>query len=536
MLPSLKTKINRYYREFIVELIEKQEKIRNISVISNLGHGKSTLMNKLICRYCIMEAEDYTEICEVKDSAIALLYEYFSDDLYIYESFLINLMNTPEHIELSSEITSALRCTDGTLIIIDYIKGISVHIETILRQSLQELNKPVIFINKIDKAIFEFKHDPETIYQNLLQIIEKTNAIISIYMNKEVMGNLEVYPDLGNVAFGCALGGWGFTINTFAKMYSKKLKIEKNKLIKRLWGNNFFNPKQKKWSEEPENDNVKRSFCAFILEPLIKLANTVLLGKKEVYQPLLNKLNIQLNIQLKGEELKFQGKYLMNTVMRKWIEVSDILLEMIVLHIPSPRASQKYKTSYLYQGSMEDDCAKAMMNCDPDGPFMMFVSKMNPISDKGRFYAFGRVFSGKVRKGQKIRILGPNYKPGKQDDLYIKTIEKVFFIEELDEVSCGKICSLVGIDEVNLKQCTISTSEQAHVIEVIKNPVSLIIKVAVNAKNPGDLPKLVSDLIILSKADPLVQVINTETEHIIYGSEELHLEMCLKNLVKDYAK
>ena len=159
---------------------------------------------------------------------------------------------------------------------------------------------------------------------------------------------------------------------------------------------------------------------------------------------------------------------------------------MIVLHIPSPKASQKYRTSYLYQGPMDDDCAKAMMNCDPEGPLMMFVSKMIPISDTGRFYAFGRVFSGKVRKGQKIRILGPNYKPGKQDDLYIKEIKQVIFIEKLDEVFCGNICSLEGIDEAILKQYTISTSEQAHAIRPIKNQVSQKIKVSVNEKNPDD--------------------------------------------------
>ena len=301
MHPSLKTRINPYYREFTLELMEKQEKIRNISVISNLGHGKSTLINKIISRYCIMEAkkpEDdyYTEINDekfskdnkMKCSEITLLYEYFSDD-YINKTFLINLMDTPENIELSSEVTAALRCSDGTLIVIDCIEGVSVHTKTILRQSLKELIKPLIFINKIDKPIFEFKHDLETIYQNFLRIIENTNSIISKYMNEEVMGNLEVFPDSGNVAFGSAFDGWGFTINTFAKMYSAKMKIEKNKIVKKLWGDNYFNPKQKKWSKEPENDNIKRSFCVNILEPLIKLVNTVLLGKKEVYQPLLKK-------------------------------------------------------------------------------------------------------------------------------------------------------------------------------------------------------------------------------------------------------
>ena len=110
------------------------------------------------------------------------------------------------------------------------------------------------------------------------------------------MGDLQVYPDSGTVAFGSALHGWGFTLTTFAKMYAAKLKMEKSKLIKRLWGDNYFNRKEKRWSDEPEDESVKRAFCANILEPLIKLANTVATGKKEVYQPLLQKLNIFLGV------------------------------------------------------------------------------------------------------------------------------------------------------------------------------------------------------------------------------------------------
>ena len=430
-----------------------------------------------------------------------------------------------------------MRVTDGALVVVDYVEGVCVQTETVLRQSLQELIRPVLMINKCDRALFELKHNSETMYQNFLRVIENTNVIISTYMNEDAMGNLQVYPDSGTVAFGSALHGWGFTLTTFAKMYAAKLKMEKSKLIKRLWGDNYFNPKQKKWSDEPEDETVKRAFCANILEPLIKLANTVASGKKEVYQPLLKKLNIEL----KGDELDLQGKYLMRKVMQKWITASEALLEMIILHLPSPRESQKYRTLYLYQGPMDDECAKAMIACDPEGPVMMFVSKMVPTSDSGRFYAFGRIFSGKVRQGEKVRILGPNYKPGKQVDLHVKNIQRVVLMmgrkaEDVVDVPCGNTCALVGVDEAILKQGTISTSAQAHTIRSMKYSVSPVVRVAVNAKNPADLPKLVSGLIKMSKADPLVQVINTETEHIICGSGELHLEICLKDLVEDYAK
>ena len=86
--------------------------------------------------------------------------------------------------------------------------------------------------------------------------------------------------------------------------------------------------------------------------------------------------------------------------------------------------------------------------------------------------------------------------------------------KDVVDVTCGITCSLVGVDEAILKQGTISTSAQAHAIRSMKDSVSSVVRVAVNAKNPANLPKLVSGLIKMSKADPLIQVINTETEHI----------------------
>ena len=536
--------------EQVREIMDNPNNIRNMSVIAHVDHGKSTLTDSLITRAGIIAQEKagdlrYTDTRQdeqergitIKSTGVSLYYEYDITDTGKMDRFLINLIDSPGHVDFSSEVTAALRVTDGALVVVDYVEGVCVQTETVLRQSLQELIKPVLMINKVDRALFELKHGPETMYQNFLRVIENANVIISTYQNEEAMGDLQVYPDSGTVAFGSALHGWGFTLTTFARMYSAKLKIDKKQLIKKLWGDNYFNPKEKKWSDQPEDESVQRAFCANILNPLSKLANNVSSGKKEVYQPLLKKLGIEL----KGDELDLQGKYLMRKVMQKWITASEALLEMIILHLPSPRVSQKYRTLYLYQGPMDDECAKAMMACDPEGPVMMFVSKMVPTSDSGRFYAFGRIFSGKIRQGEKVRILGPNYKPGKQVDLHIKTVQRVVLMmgkkaEDVVDVPCGNTCSLVGVDEAILKQGTISTSAAACTIRSMKYSVSPVVRVAVNAKNPADLPKLVSGLLKMSKADPLVQVINTETEHIICGCGELHLEICLKDLVEDYAK
>merc|ERR1712178_407418 len=180
-------------------------------------------------------------------------------------------------------------------------------------------------------------------------------------------------------------------------------------------------------------------------------------------------------------------------------------------------------------------------NCNAEGPLMMYVSKMVPSSDKGRFYAFGRVFSGKCGTGQKVRIMGPNFVHGKKEDLFNKSIQRTIlmmgrYTEPIEDVPCGNICGLVGVDQYLVKSGTISTFEKAHNLKVMKFSVSPVVRVAVECKNPQDLPKLVEGLKRLSKSDPMVQIFMEESgEHIIAGAGELHLEICLKDLEEDHA-
>merc|ERR1712023_49224 len=215
---------------------------------------------------------------------------------------------------------------------------------------------------------------------------------------------------------------------------------------------------------------------------------------------------------------------------------------MIVSKLPSPVTAQKYRVENLYEGPLDDAAAAAMRACDPAGALMMYVSKMVPTSDKGRFHAFGRVFSGTIATGSKVRIQGPHYKPGGKEDLNVKNIQRTVLmmgrtVEQIADVPCGNTVALVGVDQYILKTGTITDIEDAHNIVPMRYSVSPVVKVAVKPKDGKDLPKLVEGLKKLSKSDPLVVCTTEESgEHVIAGRGELHVEICLKDLREEYAQ
>lgn len=308
----------------------------------------------------------------------------------------------------------------------------------------------------------------------------------------------------------------------------------------KLWGDNFFNPKTKKWSTkaaDTDGKQLERAFNMFVLDPIFKIFDATMNFKKDA---LLNMIE-KLDVKLLQEEKDLEGKALLKVVMRKFLPAGDSLLEMIVINLPSPKTAQRYRVETLYEGPMDDESAIGIRDCDPKAPLVLYVSKMVPTSDKGRFYAFGRVFSGTVRSGPKYRIQGPNYLPGKKEDLFVKSVQRTVlmmgrYIEPIEDCPAGNIVGLVGVDQFLLKSGTITQSETAHNMKVMKFSVSPVVQVAVEVKNAADLPKLVEGLKRLSKSDPCVQAwINESGEHIVAGAGELHLEICLKDLEEDHA-
>jgi len=550
--------------------------IRNMSVIAHVDHGKSTLTDSLIAhsgiiatakagdaRFMDTRKDEQDRTITIKSTAVSLYVEMEESRLeneaksehearkldekksmeWVPEGksgFLINLIDSPGHVDFSSEVTAALRVTDGALVVVDCIEGVCVQTETVLRQAIAERIKPVLFVNKLDRVFLELHMDPEEAYHNFNRAVESVNVVIATYKD-ELLGDVTVYPQNGTVGLGSGLHGWGFTLDKFATMYSKKFGVDKSVLMAKLWGDFFFDPKAKKFTKNQfgaGGAKLQRAFCQFILSPIAMLFEAVMAEKSAVY----NKMLVGLKIEIPKDAKELTGKPLLKRIMQTWLPAADALLLMIVNHLPSPRLAQKYRVGNLYAGPIDDETGAAIAACDKSAGLVMYVSKMVPTSEKGRFYSFGRVFSGTIGTGQEVRIQGPDYQPGSKKDLFVKKIQRTVlmmgrYVEQLADCPCGNIVGLVGVDAYLLKAGTITTIESAHNIVTMKYSVSPVVRVAVECQNASDLPKLMEGLKRLAKSDPLVQCFTAPTgEHIIAGAGELHLEICLKDLKEDFMK
>jgi len=536
-------------------IMDRPKQIRNMSVIAHVDHGKSTLTDSLVAAAGIIamatagdqrltdtRADEAERGITIKSTGISLYNEISTDEISDEKmpkdsegrEFLINLIDSPGHVDFSAEVTAALRITDGALVVVDSIDGVSVQTETVLRQALAERIKPVLTINKLDRGFLELQLDWESMYSNFTKHVENVNVTISTYHDSAMGEDLQVYPEKGTVCFSAGLHGWAFTIPQFARLYAKKFGVSVDKMTDRLWGENYFVAAEKKWVTESEASN--RAFNMFILDPIGKIIQCCMNDQMDKLQKMLT----ALNITLKKDDLELRAKPLMKRTMQAWLPAHKALLEMMICHLPSPHMAQRYRAELLYTGPADDATCSGIRNCDPNAPLCLYVSKMVPGADKGRFIAFGRVFSGTITSGVKVRIMGPNYVPGAKGDLNIKSIQRIVIFmgrrqDPVESVPVGNTCGMVGVDQFLVKTGTICSAEDAYPMKDMKFSVSPVVRCAVEPKNPQDLPKLVEGLKRLAKSDPMVIITIEESgEHIVAGAGELHMEICLKDLQDDF--
>ncbi|MBD3312322.1 elongation factor EF-2 [archaeon] len=200
-------------------LHRKPTHIRNMGIIAHIDHGKSTLSDSLLAGAGMMRMEQagtrrMTDTMEeeqqrgitIQNTGVSMVHNVGGDD------YLINLIDTPGHVDFGGEVTRALRAVDGALVVVCAVEGAMPQTETVLKQALKERVKPVLFINKVDRLLKELKLTPEQMQQRFVRIIAKVNQIISDNAPKDLKKEWQVNVNDGTVAFGTAVDRWALSI------------------------------------------------------------------------------------------------------------------------------------------------------------------------------------------------------------------------------------------------------------------------------------------------------------------------------------
>lgn len=203
----------------IQNLMSKKELIRNLGIIAHIDHGKTTLADSLLAGTGLLSPTmagsarvlDYLEEEQkrkitIKTANISLLYKTAQNN------YIINLADTPGHVDFTGKVTRALRAIDGVVVVVDAVEEIMAQTEMVTRQALEERVRPILFINKVDRLITELQLTPEQIEKKLAHIINSFNDLIELYGESPLKEQWKVDPAKDNVTFGAALHGWGFTL------------------------------------------------------------------------------------------------------------------------------------------------------------------------------------------------------------------------------------------------------------------------------------------------------------------------------------
>ncbi|KAL6072938.1 Elongation factor-like GTPase 1 [Balamuthia mandrillaris] len=622
------------------------QNVRNICVLAHVDHGKTTLSDALIStngiispklagkiRYMDNTEAEQEKLITMKASSISLLYRHDTRHHrnrplrpFGLVDHLVNLIDSPGHVDFSGEVSTAVRLADGALLVVDVVEGVCIQTQAVLRQAWTEKVRPVLVMNKVDRLVTELKLQPEEAYARLQNVLEQINAVMSTLwkedLNKTFMerayeddgthewdvdevDDSDVYfaPEKGNVVFASATDGWGFRLHQFADIYAKKLQIHRRVLLKTLWGDYFLNMKSKKILKKDNTGRLQPMFVQFILNNIWNVY-TAISEKKEKK---VEKIVETLGLKVPPRDLKSADtRVTLQAVMGRWLPVSDAILGTVVEHLPSPLDAQKLRIPKLWNSSLPSNMqlspeelaqhqqlVNAVNTCDSDdkAPVLAFVSKVFALDraaalpgrsmfviprkprsaaasassqeetkeeetaeekekeeeekeDKDKvFVAFARIFSGTLHAGDKIQILGPRYNPRNPNKYRKEMVLKELYImmgrelQRVDKVPAGNVFGIGGVEDVILKTATICSTPLCQSFLHMGFGFSPIVRVAVEAENPGEMPKLMEGLRLLNQADPCVQVLVQETgEHVIMASGELHLERCLKDLKERFAQ
>lgn len=439
------------------KLMEKQENIRDICIAAHIDHGKTTLTDNLLLGAGMLGEEVagkalWTDFDKQEQERGITIYAANVSMVHKYEGeeYLINLIDTPGHVDFSGDVTRAMRAVDGAIILVCAVEGVMPQTETVVRQALRERVKPVLFINKVDRLIRELKLTPQAMQERFTKIINDVNRLILKYAEKEFSEKWLVNVENGSVAFGSAYRKWAISVP-----FMKKTGITFKDIIEYC-------------SQERDDELAKKA-------PLHK-----------------------------------------------------IVLDMVIRHLPSPKDAQKYRIDKIWTGDKESKIYKDMVECNVNGELAAVVTKLVPDPHAG-MVATARIFSGSIKKGQQVYLVGKQLEKRVQQVLLYKGPHYI----QVDEVKAGNIVGIVGIPEAFSGE-TIAL-QPIPPFEAIKHIFEPVVTKSIEPKDPRNLTKVMEFLKQKSCEDPtLVVSINEETgEYLVSGLGELHIDAKIERPLRD---
>ena len=436
----------------LVALQSNADNVRNICILAHVDHGKTSLTDSLIAtngiispkmagkvRYLDSRPDEQIRGITMESSAISLYFSMMrrqqehSDPKK--EAYLINLIDSPGHIDFSSEVSTASRLCDAAVVLVDAVEGVCSQTVTVLRQVWVEKLKPLLVINKIDRLITELKMTPAEAYSHLERVLEGVNAVIGGFFQGERMEedlqwrekldqkklareqqkqdalsdnasetdldqqyeerddeDLYFAPEKNNVIFASAIDGWALTVRQFAGIYEKKLGIKRSLLEKVLWGDFYLDPKTKKvlGQKHLKGRNLKPIFVQLVLEPIWQAYDaTVGINGSRGDPVLLEKITKSLSISLPAHISRSRdSKAILQALFTSWLPLSTALLVSVIEYLPSPRAAQATRLPEMIEDlvsckSVDPALKDAMVNLktDASSPVVAYISKMVAIPE-----------------------------------------------------------------------------------------------------------------------------------------------------------
>ena len=422
--------------------------IHNTTLTDNLMAGAGMIAEEMAGKimYTWIDEQERERQLTIYGANVSMVHEYKGKD------YLINLVDTPGHVDFGGDVTRAMRAVDGTIVLVCAVEGIMPQTETVFRQALRERVKPVLFINKVDRLIKEVKLTPQQMMERFEKIIKEVNLLIQKYAEPQFREKWYVSVQNGSVAFGSAKQRWAISL-------------------------------------------------PYMQETGISFKEIIQLAQEERYDEL-----------------------------AKIAPLHKVVLDMIIKHLPSPKEAIRYRLEKIWNGDLNSEYGKDMLEVNPNGRLAAIVTKVVPDPHVG-FVATVRIFSGKLFKGKDVLLL-TNKKIAKIQQVAIyKGIQRI----PVEEIPAGNIAAVVGIPEAFTGESICEANEPMQPFVEIKHLFEPVVTKAIEPKNPQDLTKLIEALQKIAKEDSVLKVkINQETgEYLVSGLGELHIEAKVENKLKE---